>query len=107
MSEQKAWTGWEEHVGVKKVLSRVVCFPSHCGFLLFPWDFSIFFCPLLCQCLVQAGQLQAVGEREKEEGERSAQAQHLEAARSKPQVLPVARAGTRMQQGHEAIRNYK
>lgn len=69
--------------------------------------FQHFLVPLAVQCLVQTGQLQAVGEREKEEGERSAQAQHLEAARSRPQVLPVARAGTRMQQGHEAIRNYK
>lgn len=57
--------------------------------------------------MMPTGQLQAVGEREKEEEERSAQARHLEAARSKPQVLPVARAGTRMQQGHEAIHNYK
>lgn len=55
--------------------------------------------------MMPTGQLQAVGEREKEEEERSAQ--HLEAAQSKPRVLPVARAGTRMQQGHEAIRNYK
>lgn len=46
MSEQKAWTGGEEHVGVKKDLSRVVCFPIPLWFLAVSMGFQYFHVPL-------------------------------------------------------------